>query len=56
MASDRTGDGLGGFVVEGTAALTILLYFAVALYFRELESANQHAGRFLFGACASANF
>jgi len=26
MASDRIGDGLGGFVVEGTAALTILLY------------------------------
>ncbi len=26
MASDRIGDGLGGFVVEGTAALTILAY------------------------------
>ena len=26
LASDRIGDGLGGFVVEGTAALTILLY------------------------------
>jgi bacterial/archaeal transporter family protein len=26
MASDRIGDGLGGFVVEGTAAVTILLY------------------------------
>src|SRR5262245_57400826 len=26
MASDRIGDGIGGFVVEGTAALTILLY------------------------------
>jgi transporter family protein len=28
MASDRISDGLGGFVVEGTAALTILLYLA----------------------------
>ncbi|HMB56744.1 MAG TPA: EamA family transporter [Arenimonas sp.] len=26
LASDHIGDGLGGFVVEGTAALTILLY------------------------------
>jgi transporter family protein len=26
MASDRISDGLGGFVVEGTAALTILVY------------------------------
>src|SRR4051812_40058432 len=32
MASDRIGDGLGGFVVEGTAALTILLYL-LSLYF-----------------------
>src|SRR6476620_11926386 len=31
MASDRIGDGLGGFVVEGTAALTILLYL-LSLY------------------------
>ena len=28
MASERISDGLGGFVVEGTAALTILLYLA----------------------------
>src|SRR6476469_7713874 len=28
MASDRIGDGLGGFVVEATAALTILVYLA----------------------------
>jgi transporter family protein len=26
MAADRISDGLGGFVVEGTAALTILVY------------------------------
>ena len=28
MASDHIGDGLGGFVVEGVAALTILVYLA----------------------------
>ena len=28
LASDGIGDGLGGFVVEGTAALTILAYLA----------------------------
>jgi transporter family protein len=31
MASDKIGDGLGGFVVEGTAALTILVYL-LSLY------------------------
>src|SRR5436189_6308429 len=31
MAADRIGDGLGGFVVEGTAGLTILLYL-LSLY------------------------
>jgi transporter family protein len=29
LASDHIGDGLGGFVVEATAALSILLYLAV---------------------------
>src|SRR5438874_11385430 len=28
LAADKIGDGLGGFVVEATAALTILLYLA----------------------------
>ena len=28
LASDKIGDGLGGFVVEATAALSILLYLA----------------------------
>src|SRR6185369_8974708 len=28
LAANRIGDGLGGFIVEGTAALTILLYLA----------------------------
>ena len=32
MASNRIGDGVGGFVVESSAALTILGYLA-ALYF-----------------------
>jgi bacterial/archaeal transporter family protein len=32
LAADRIGDGLGGFVVEATAAATILAYLA-ALYF-----------------------
>jgi len=32
LASDRIGDGLGGFIVEATAALSILSYLAV-LYF-----------------------
>src|SRR6266404_1884129 len=32
MASERIGDGLGGFVVEATAAATILAYLA-GLYF-----------------------
>ncbi len=29
LASDQIGDGLGGFVVEATAALSILIYLAV---------------------------
>ncbi len=29
MAADRISDGIGGFVVEGSAALTILIYLAV---------------------------
>ncbi len=28
LAADKISDGLGGFVVEGSAALTILLYLA----------------------------
>ena len=32
MASDHIGDGIGGFVVEGVAALTILIYLGF-LYF-----------------------
>ena len=32
LASDRIGDGVGGFAVEASATLTILVYLA-ALYF-----------------------
>ena len=32
MASDHIGDGIGGFVVEASAALTILLYLATLYY------------------------
>src|SRR5215467_9164925 len=40
MASDRISDGLGGFVVEGAAALTILSYLA---YLRWFGTWNQTA-------------
>ena len=33
LASDRISDGLGGFVVEASAALTILLYIAYLKFF-----------------------
>jgi transporter family protein len=33
LASERISDGLGGFVVEGSAALTILLYLAYLRWF-----------------------
>ena len=33
LASDRISDGLGGFVVEGSAALTILLYLGYLRWF-----------------------
>jgi transporter family protein len=33
LASDRISDGLGGFVVEASAALTILLYLAYLKFF-----------------------
>jgi transporter family protein len=38
LASDKIGDGLGGFVVEGTAALTILVYL---VYLRASGHWNQ---------------
>src|SRR5204863_6826587 len=38
LASDRISDGLGGFVVEGSAALTILVYL---LYLRWVGVWNQ---------------
>ena len=49
LAADRIGDGLGGFVVEATAALTILLYLA-ALWLGGVESNVQLARRVVFRA------
>src|SRR3954469_21393555 len=40
LAADRISDGLGGFVVEGSAALTILVYLA---YLRFSGGWNQTA-------------
>ena len=48
MAADHIGEGLGGFVVEATAALSILLYLAFLWLAGPLESAIQRAGNFLF--------
>lgn len=54
MASDRIGDGLGGFVVEGTAAATILLYLAYLYWFGKWNQQATGAGVFysvLTGLC-----
>lgn len=54
MASDRIGDGLGGFVVEGTAAATILLYLACLYWFGKWNQQVTAAGVFysaLTGLC-----
>ncbi len=40
MASDRISDGLGGFVVEASAAITILIYLA---YLRWFGTWNQNS-------------
>ena len=48
LAADRIGDGLGGFVVEATAALTILTYL---IYLRVAGNWNQSVsapGRLVF--------
>ncbi|HZE58657.1 MAG TPA: hypothetical protein VE031_12440 [Chthoniobacterales bacterium] len=57
LASDRISDGLGGFVVEASAALTILLYLG---YLRFLGRWNQTASMpginysILTGLCVGA--
>ena len=44
MASDRIGDGLGGFVVEATAAATIFAYLAFLYFFRQWDQAVSTPG------------
>lgn len=54
MASDRIGDGLGGFVVEATAALTIALYLLYLRFFGKWDQAWTDSGAFysvLTGVC-----
>ena len=48
LAAERIGDGLGGFVVEASAALSILLYLAVLWFARTLESEIQRGWIQLF--------
>ena len=54
MASDRISDGLGGFVVEGTAALTILAYLAWLRWFGTWNQTGSATGVYysvLTGIC-----
>jgi bacterial/archaeal transporter family protein len=54
MASDRIGDGLGGFVVEGSAALSILIYLVFLKVSGTWNQTAQPAGIFysvLTGIC-----
>ena len=57
MAADRISDGLGGFVVEGTAALTILAYLAWLRWFGTWNQTGSAAGVYysvLTGICVGA--
>jgi bacterial/archaeal transporter family protein len=57
MASDKIGDGLGGFVVEGTAALSILLYLIFLKLSGKWNQNYSSAGIFysaLTGICVGA--
>ena len=54
MAADRISDGLGGFVVEGSAAVTILLYLAWLRFGRTWNQTSSAPGVFysvLTGIC-----
>jgi transporter family protein len=54
LASDRISDGLGGFVVEASAALTILLYLAYLRWFGSWSQSASVAGVYysvLTGIC-----
>jgi transporter family protein len=57
MASDRIGDGVGGFVVEGTAALSIMGYLAVLYWSGGWNQQITSSGVFyslLTGLCVGA--
>lgn len=57
LASDRIGDGLGGFIVEITAAIIIALYLIYLRYFSEWKQPVSNEGVFysvLTGICVGA--
>ena len=57
LAADRIGEGLGGFVVEATAALSILLYLAflwLASRWNQQSSAQGVFYSVLTGVCVGA--
>ena len=57
LASDHIGDGLGGFVVEATAALTIAFYLIYLRFFSKWDQASTGRGVFfsvLTGLCVGA--
>jgi bacterial/archaeal transporter family protein len=57
MASDHIGEGLGGFVVEATAALTILFYLAFLWLMNRWNQQSSAQGIFysvLTGICVGA--
>jgi len=57
LASDHIGDGLGGFVVEATAALSILFYLAALWFGNRWNQKFSHQGFFylaLTGICVGA--
>ena len=57
LAAERISDGLGGFVVEGTAALTILLYLAWLRFGGTWNQTSSASGVFysaLTGVCVGA--
>src|SRR5260370_3058623 len=57
LAAERIGDGLGGFVVEASAALSILLYLAVLWFggrWNQKFSASGFNYSLLTGICVGA--
>jgi transporter family protein len=57
LASERIGDGLGGFIVEISAALIIALYLVYLKFFREWKQPVTTRGMFysvLTGLCVGA--